>query len=284
MDTNPLVPTNMQGAAVPHRLAMGLPPSVPVSLGSAVVGTVQEPSLSSALSKGRPTRGGLSLAGLTALNTERRAVSLSELAAHAADDAWQQHASLSVRRRARGSLGAPETRGITSGAASSTRSNHWRRPRACNGAAVQRGRVNRRGLSPRLTRVSISSARHDRLDWGGLFHSLALAPRGAAREEALARGATALGRRTHIAHGHDPRWHSSPMARTSDGARHGTTAAAVPADALADWSMHALLLLSAFFVTSGSARRVCAPRRDRGDLAEMVYSWMSARSAEYEHA
>ena len=34
---NLLMPTNMLGAAVPHRLAMGLPPSVPVSLGNAVV-------------------------------------------------------------------------------------------------------------------------------------------------------------------------------------------------------------------------------------------------------
>jgi len=31
-ETNPLVPTNMLGSAVPHRLAMGLPPRVPVEL------------------------------------------------------------------------------------------------------------------------------------------------------------------------------------------------------------------------------------------------------------
>jgi len=36
-DVNPLIPTNMHGAAVPHRLAMGLPPSVPISLGNAVL-------------------------------------------------------------------------------------------------------------------------------------------------------------------------------------------------------------------------------------------------------
>lgn len=34
--TNPLVPTNMHGAAVPHRLAMGLPPPQSTSLGGLV--------------------------------------------------------------------------------------------------------------------------------------------------------------------------------------------------------------------------------------------------------
>jgi len=71
MDTNPLVPTNMQGAAVPHRLAMGLPPSVPVSLGSAVVAPSRSlRSLAHSQKAGPPGEGSVSLASLRSIQSD----------------------------------------------------------------------------------------------------------------------------------------------------------------------------------------------------------------------
>ena len=48
---NPLVPTNMLGETVPHRLAMGLPPSGPVALGPKVMAPAR--SLRSVAGSGR---------------------------------------------------------------------------------------------------------------------------------------------------------------------------------------------------------------------------------------